>query len=327
MKYQQKALLENPEALALDTAHGLAFHRGLGENIVPTTAAPWEKYLTAEGIAEFAKGAYAKPNVAVVASGPNSTELSKWVNQFFGQLPSTVSASQFQPRASAASKYYGGEQRIPGKNGNALVIAFPGSSALGSVDHKPEAAVLAALLGGESTIKWAPGFSLLAKATGEFSHVKVSTKNLSYSDAGLLAITISGKADQIASASKNVVDTLKKVAAGEIAGEDIKKASALAKFRVFEAGENLETGLELTGSGLIHGNKAYQLGEVAQGIDKVTEQQVKDVRQPPIILRVFFITADANPDRYSLPRSTCPATPPSPLLETSSRSLTPRTLV
>ncbi|KAJ9193960.1 hypothetical protein DTO166G4_5892 [Paecilomyces variotii] len=277
VKYKQKTLLENPEALAIDTVHALAFHRGLGENITPTTAAPYEQYLTAEAVAEFAKGAYAKPNVAVVASGPNSTELSKWVNEFFGQLPSSVPSNQFQPRSTTPSKYFGGEQRVPGKNGNAVVIAFPGSSAYGTAGYKAEAAVLTALLGGESTIKWAPGFSLLGKATAGFSQAKVSTKNFSYSDAGLLTISVTGKADQVASASKNVVDTIKKVAAGEVASEDIKKAAALAKFRAFEAGQNLETGLEITGSGLIHGNKAYQLGEVAEAIDKVTEQQVKDL--------------------------------------------------
>lgn len=289
VKYKQKTLLENPEALAIDTVHALAFHRGLGENITPTTAAPYEQYLTAEAVAEFAKGAYAKPNVAVVASGPNSTELSKWVNEFFGQLPSSVPSNQFQPRSTAPSKYFGGEQRVPGKNGNAVVIAFPGSSAYGTAGYKAEAAVLTALLGGESTIKWAPGFSLLGKATAGFSQAKVSTKNFSYSDAGLLTISVTGKADQVASASKNVVDTIKKVAAGEVASEDIKKAAALAKFRAFEAGQNLETGLEITGSGLIHGNKAYQLGEVAEAIDKVTEQQVKDVRAPTLLL---FLISD-----------------------------------
>lgn len=71
---------------------------------------------------------------------------------------------------------------------------------------------------------------------------------------------------------------MKKVAAGDVASEDIKKAIALAKFRALEAGQNLETGVEITGSGLINGHKPYQLGEVAESIEKVTEQQVKDVR-------------------------------------------------
>jgi hypothetical protein len=32
---------------------------------------------------EFAQSAYSKSNIALVASGPNSAELSKWVGQFF----------------------------------------------------------------------------------------------------------------------------------------------------------------------------------------------------------------------------------------------------
>ena len=44
---------------------------------------------------------------------------------------------------------------------NALVLGFSGASLASS---SPEIDVLVALLGGESNIKWAPGFSLLSKA-------------------------------------------------------------------------------------------------------------------------------------------------------------------
>jgi ubiquinol-cytochrome c reductase core subunit 2 len=160
------------------------------------------------------------------------------------------------------------------------VIAFPGSSAFGTAGFKAEASVLAALLGGESTIKWTPGFSLLSQATKGFNQINISTKNLAYSDAGLFTVTLSGQADQIAAASKNVVDVLKKAAAGEVASEDIKKAIALAKFRALESLQTLDTGLEATGSGLVHGSKPYQIGEIAQAVEKVSEQQVKEVCFP-----------------------------------------------
>lgn len=277
IKYKQHALQSNAEAVAVDAAHSLAFHRGLGESLTPSETAPFDKYLSTEALAEFARGAYAKPNIALVASGANSRDLSRWVGEFFVGLPATSRSGEFRPQESAPSKYYGGEQRIASKAGNALVIAFPGSSQFGTSGYKPELSVLAALLGGESSIKWTPGFSLLAKATQGFSQVNVSTKNTPYSDAGLFSITVSGKADKIAAVGKNVVDAVKRVAAGEVASEDVKKAIALAKFRALEAGQNLETGLEITGSGLINGFKPYQLAEVAESIDKVTEEQVKDV--------------------------------------------------
>ncbi|KAJ5714527.1 uncharacterized protein N7483_011708 [Penicillium malachiteum] len=277
LKYQQQAVYSNSETIALDAAHGVAFHRGLGSPITPSQTTPYEKYLSGDALAQFAQDAFAKSNVALVATGPNSADVSKWVGQFFKDLPTGTSANQYKVQPSVASKYFGGEQRIPSKTGNAVVIAFPGSSAFGTAGYKAEASVLAALLGGESSIKWTPGFSLLSKATQGFSFLNVSTKNHSYSDAGLFTVTLTGAADQIATASKNVVDALKKAAAGEVASEDIKKAAALAKFRALESVQTLETGLEATGSGLVHGGKAYQIGEIAQAIEAVSEEQVKAV--------------------------------------------------
>ncbi|KAF5867210.1 ubiquinol-cytochrome c reductase core subunit 1 [Aspergillus alliaceus] len=276
LKLRQQALAADPEQQAVDAANALAFHRGLGESITPSTTAPFEKYLSAEALAAYAQQAYAKSNIALVGSGSNSADLSKWVGEFFKGLPSSGSAGQYQLQPHVASKYYGGEQRISSKAGNAVVIAFPGSSAFGTSGYKPESSVLAALLGGESTIKWTPGFSLLAQATQGFSQVRASTKSVTYSDAGLFTISLSGKADQVASAAKNAVDALKKVAAGEVTNEDIKKATALAKFRALESAQSLETGLEATGSALLNGGKPYQIGEIAQSIDAVTEAQVKD---------------------------------------------------
>lgn len=277
LKYKQQAISANPEALAVDAVHGLAFHHGLGDNITPNTSVPYEKYLTVDALAEFAKNAYSKPNIALVGSGPISADLSKWVSELFQELPSTSSSSPYKVRDTGATKYHGGEQRISSKSGSAVVIAFPGSSAFGTSGYKPEATILAALLGGESTIKWTPGFSILAQATQGFSQLHVSTKNFTYSDAGLFTVTLSGNAGQVATASKNAVEALKKAAAGEISGEDIKKASALAKFNALESVQTLETGVEASGSALINGAKPYQIGEIAQSVDNVTEQQVKDV--------------------------------------------------
>ncbi|KAL4801557.1 Metalloenzyme, LuxS/M16 peptidase-like protein [Aspergillus unguis] len=277
LKLRQVAIANDPEAIAVDAVHGVAFHQGLGESITPSAHVPYEKTLSAEAVAEFAKSAYAKSNIALVGSGINSSELTRWVGDFFNSLPSAGTSGQYSLKSSSASNYYGGEQRISTKAGNSVVIAFPGSGAFGTSSYKPAASVLAALLGGQSSIKWTPGFSLLGQATQGFNQLRVSTKNYAYSDAGLLAVTLSGNANQVASAGKTVVDVLKKAAAGEVPADEIKKASALAKFQALESAQTLETGLELTGSGLINGSKAYQIGEVAQGIESVTEAQVKDV--------------------------------------------------
>ncbi|OJD14010.1 hypothetical protein AJ78_05600 [Emergomyces pasteurianus Ep9510] len=277
VKFSQNGLASNPVAQAVESVHSVAFHRGLGENLIPYTSAAFEKYVEAEGIAAFAEGVYSKPSIAVVASGANTTDLSKWVGQFFRDVPTASSTTgPFSPKAGEPTKYYGGEERIASKAGNAIVIAFPGSSAAGTgTSYKPELAVISALLGGQSTIKWSPGSSLLAKAIEAFPDVSVSTNNAVYSDAGLLYVTISGKAQSVAAASKSVVETIQKVAAGNISAEDIKKATALAKFRALEAGDSSALSLEFTGSKLAHGSKAVQITDVGQGIEKVTEQQVK----------------------------------------------------
>ncbi|KIV92872.1 hypothetical protein PV10_04136 [Exophiala mesophila] len=270
IKLGQKALLGSPLSLALNSVHGTAFHRGLGQPLNPTSSSPL-KYLDAEGIAQFGDAAYAKDNFAVVANGAAHSELSKWVGEFF----SDVQSSQ-QKLSSPASKYYGGEERIAHGSGNVMILGFPGSSSFtAGSSYKPEIAVLAALLGGQSSIKWSPGFALLAKAGAEIPNVQISTQHAAYSDAGLLYVTITGSASSIGKASRNVVDTLKKVAAGEIAEEDIKKAVAVAKFKALEAGQQTEAGLEATGSGLIAGGKAFQIDEVATGIDKVSSEKVK----------------------------------------------------
>lgn len=272
VKHSQNAVAANPTAQALESAHGVAFHHGLGNPLTSPPSVPLTKYVDAEGIASFAQGVYTKPSIAVVSSGAESAEVNKWVGQFFADVPASSTST---PAASQASKYYGGEERISSSAGNAMVIAFPGSSAFGTAGYKPELAVLAALLGGESSIKWSSGSSMLSQAA---SGVNVSTNQAAYSDAGLFYVSIAGKsADGVAQASKKVGEALNAVASGNVSAEAIKKASALAKFRALESGQNLTTGMEASGSGLIHGGRALQIAEVGQGIDKVTEAQVKAV--------------------------------------------------
>jgi ubiquinol-cytochrome c reductase core subunit 2 len=275
MKLAQKGLLASPASLALNSVHGVAFHRGLGEPLYATSSTPFTKYLDAETIWEFSGAAYAKNNFAVVANGASHSELSKWVNEFFADVGT---GSQKFKIESQATKYFGGEERIAHNSGNVMILGFPGSSSFttGS-SYKPEIAVLAALLGGESSIKWSPGFSLLSKAAKDFPFAQVSTQHAAYSDAGLFYVSIAGNAQHVAKASKEVVDTLKKVASGDVAEEDIKKATALAKFRALEAGQQTQAGLEATGTGLLAGGKPFQIDEIGAAIDKVTSEKVKAV--------------------------------------------------
>ena len=288
MKLHRDSILASPQELAMNSVHALAFHRGLGIPLYPISSYP-TKYLDAPAIADFSDAAYARSNIAVVANGASShAELSKWVKEFYGDTGVGSNAFKIQ---STPSKYNGGEERIGHSGGNVMIIGFPGSPGFTSGSgYKPELAVLAALLGGQTSIKWAPGFTLLSKALDKaaVTHTiaKISTTQVSYSDAGLLLITLTGKGPDVAFAGKVVVDTIKDVAAGKIDPEDLKKATMLAKFRALELGQLTDTGLEATGMGLITGGKAYQIGEIAKMIEGVSEEKVKAVSSSVLLFRV-----------------------------------------
>jgi ubiquinol-cytochrome c reductase core subunit 2 len=232
-----------------------------------------------ESIKEFAASAYAKSNIAVVANGASQSELTKWVGEFFSDVPSSVSQL-----TSNASKYYGGEERIAHDSGNAMIIAFPGSSSFtAGGSYKPEISVLAALLGGKSSIKWSPGFSLLGKAASTFPGAGAATTHYAYSDAGLLTIQISGSAKAIRGAATEVVKALKSISEGSISKEDFTKAVALAKYRALEEGQNIEAGLVSTGAGLVHGGKPFQIDEIGKSVESVSFDKLKSVRTPKFI--------------------------------------------
>lgn len=260
----------------MNSIHGVAFHRGLGNPLHPSSSTPITKYLNEQILHQYSRLAYSKTNIAIVANGTPHQELSKWVGEFFADLP-TPPASKMPTVGTETSKYYGGEERIAHDGGNAMILAFPGSSTFSGSSYKPEIAVLASLLGGQSNIKWAPGFSLLSKATAAYPQAHIHTAHQAYSDAGLLTISLTGNGAQVGAASQEVVKALKDTAAGRVSSEEIAKAKAAAKFAALEAGQNIDTGIEMTGAGLIGGGKPFQIDEVGKGYDAVTDTKVKQV--------------------------------------------------
>ncbi|KAI9730935.1 MAG: ubiquinol-cytochrome c reductase core subunit 1 [Claussenomyces sp. TS43310] len=294
IKLSQKKLLADVAGLAINSAHGVAFHRGLGTALYPSSSTPLTKYLNEESIKDFASSAYGKANIAVVANGASQEELTKWVGEFFSQVPST--SAQL---SSDASKYYGGEERIAHDGGNSMVIAFPGSSSFTSGgSYKPEISVLAALLGGQSSIKWSPGFSLLSKAASSFPGASAVTTHYAYSDAGLLAVQFSGSAKAIRGATTEAVKAIKSIADGTISKEDITKAIALAKYRALEEGQNIESGLVSTGAGLVHGGKPFQIDEIGKSVESVSAEKLKSAAKA---LLDGKSTVSAVGDLYELP--------------------------
>lgn len=268
---KQHRAYNNTAQIASDAVHGVAFHTGLGAPLNPTAETPLTKYLNENSIGKFAESAYTKSNIAVVANGAGQAEVTKWVGEFFGDVRAGSELS------SPATKYFGGQERIAHTSANnAYVIAFPGSSSFtAGSGYKPEVAVLAALLGGKSSIKWSPGFSLLAKAAASAPGANVSTINSAYSDAGLLTINFSGPAEAIRAATTEAVKVIKSISEGNIAKEDFTKAVARAKYGSLEEVSNIEAGLVSTGAGLVQGGKPFQFAEVTKALQGVTQDQVK----------------------------------------------------
>ncbi|KAI9652319.1 MAG: ubiquinol-cytochrome c reductase core subunit 1 [Alyxoria varia] len=291
--------LQNPTELALASAHSLAFHRGLGEPVNPIPSTPVEKYLSSDAIGAYSTLAYRKPNVAVVANGADLSEVRRWVGEYFGSMRMDPAPGLHPLEGDEQAKYYGGEERIAHSSSNAMVIAFPGSSSLTGGFYRPEIAVLAALLGGRSAIKWSPGFSLLGQDAATHSKLNIETKSAIYSDAGLLHINISGpSATAVTDAAASAATKLKDLAAGKLSSELFNKARARARFQELEYGQAVLAGLELTGAGLVRSNQAYQLDESADRIEKVTEKQVKDAAKGMLEFKASVSTVG---DLWQLP--------------------------
>lgn len=270
LRYQQQLVSSNPAALALDAAHAVAFHHGLGAPRQLTTTAPIKPYINEYSIADYADAAYAKSNIAVVADGASSADVTRWTEQFFKAGAATSSGKL--ALNSAATKYYGGEQRSAHTAGNSLVLAFPGSDFNAS---SPEISVLSALLNGSSHVKWSPGFSLLSKAIGASPGLSVSTNNQGYSDAGLFTIQLTGPAAYVRKAAEEAVKALRSISEGSVSKEDLAKAIARAKFDALEASEARNASLLLAGSGLVQSGKPTDISSIIKPVESVTADKLK----------------------------------------------------
>ena len=285
---KQEKYAANPLAIAVDAAHSVAFHTGLGEAVNVSTTAPIGSYLSNSAVASFSTAAYARPNFAVVADGATQVALSKWVEPFFKGTSATPS-SQLSP---AATKYYGGQQRIESTAGNAVAVAFP-TSGLKAPDAAAD--VLAALLGGSSSIKWTPGFTLLAKAAAGIPGSQITASNQVYSDAGLLTIEITGlTATDVRKATEAAVAALKSIATGTVSKEDLTKAIAKAKFDALVSQEPSSAAITAAGTAVLHGAKPFQPATVSKAFDAVTADKLKTVRTSLILLNTKQFEIESN---------------------------------
>ncbi|GAA6024462.1 hypothetical protein JCM11491_001159 [Sporobolomyces phaffii] len=263
-EYEQA--IRDSTTYAFDLAHQLAFRNGLGNSLFasPHTAVPHST------ITSFAKTAFSPSNLSVVGSNVDAAQLKSLVGEFF--VSGTPSSSSI---SSTASKYYGGEVRVPSVGHSAVdqfLVAFEGASS-----SSAELAVIRFLLGGESSIKWSTGSSPLSK----LSSVDVSAQafNISYSDAGLFGFTVKAPTAQVAEVASKALSELRTVAKGA-SDEAIKQAIAKAKFAAAAALETRYGQVELIGAQLAaHGKAPASLEEVFSALDKVSAESIAKVAE------------------------------------------------
>ncbi|KAJ2907141.1 hypothetical protein MKZ38_007656 [Zalerion maritima] len=276
-------------ALTQDLVHSVAFHSGLGNALFPSTQVQLGKYLDEHNVESYAKMSYAKDNVAVVADGVNSEIFNKWVDKFFKEVPAVPSQEHKELRKSHASKYFGGEHRTDVPHGNSVAVGFQADPT------KPEFDVLASLLGGQSSISWSPGFTLLSKVAVKHD-IKASASNLKYSDAGLLVMQFTGGAGSLKGGVVAGVKALETIASG-VSKEDLTKAVAKAKFDYLESSQNRDAGIVAAGLGSLS-SQMPNVSAAVKGLEGVTADQVKAAAKSLLDSKASVATVG---DLYVLP--------------------------
>lgn len=282
MQAEYEQLIHDSGVYAFDLAHQLAFRKGLGNSLFasPHTAVDHSTAVS------FAKSSFAPSNIAVYGSNIDAGKLSSLVGEFFTASGAAGSLE------SQASKYYGGEVRVPATAHaelDQLLVAFKGAAR-----SEVEYAVLALLLGGEASVKWGQGATPLAKLHTATSSAKAF--NAAYSDAGLFGISVQAKSADVADVASKAVAALKQAAQG-VSDEALKQAVAKAKFAAAAALETKAGQVAFVGEQVASGGKAPSLEDVFAKLDKVSAESLAKVRSPVtlILALVCLVCADVAP--------------------------------
>ncbi|KAJ7155520.1 Metalloenzyme, LuxS/M16 peptidase-like protein [Mycena crocata] len=244
------ALHADPATHAIELAHALAFRSGLGASLFATAHTP----VTAVDVAEFAAGAFAKGNFAVLGTGISQSTLSSLVQ-------AAISPKATTAPTTAATSYFGGETRLEAHGSSqALFIGFGAAGV-----PAPELAVLAASLDPNPSVKWARSSSPLLQA----EKTSVQAVYLPYSDAALVGLLVQGPtAEGVRAAGKAAVAALK--GASGLKGEELKAAVAKAKFRMAASADGRAGIVQVLGSKVLAGSSETTLEASLSALDKVS---------------------------------------------------------
>ena len=171
----------------------------------------------------------------MLGQGIDAAVLEQLLEKSLGKLGAGAAPS------TSASAYFGGETRVDTLGGPQT--AFVGFGATGA--SAAELAVLAAHLDPTPSVKWSKGTSPIAASIPAGASVRPVL--LPYSDATLFGLLVQGQTGaDVKAAGKAAVDALK--AAGSLAGEDLQKAVAKAKFSAASSFEGRDGVLAAIGS-------------------------------------------------------------------------------
>lgn len=252
---QQNALIQ-----AIDTAHTIAFRRGLGNSLFSASEHP----VKLEDVKAYASKVYSADNVALLSTGPS--DISSSLSKYFSGLSSTGQAQ------SAKSQYFGGEQRLNlPHDGHALPSAF---ISWGSTSLSPAHTVLAELLGSGSNIKWNKGLSPLAA----IEEADVKAVNFDYSDASLFGFAVQSSSESnVKKASQKAVEAFKKIAQNGVESTQLQAAIAKSKFNYTLYADSADGWKQINGNGLIN-NNLKSLDQVLGEFDAVSASSIQQVR-------------------------------------------------
>lgn len=268
----------NPAVLGYDSLLQTAYRqRSLGHSLFASPASP----ITHRQTVDFAHAAFAKDNIAVLGSGIDSAKLNQLVSAHFGELAASASVS------STPAKYFGGEQRVafaaPHGAENTRAAHghfFVGFEGAGHKDAEASAnlAVLRALLGGESSVKWSNGVSPLSQIAESIPGARAAAFNLTFSDSGVFGAHVSAPSASVQQAASKVAQALKNVAGG-LKEEAIKAAVAKAKFERATVLENRTAAHELVSAQLLEAGSVATLENAFAALDAVKPASLSKVAE------------------------------------------------
>jgi ubiquinol-cytochrome c reductase core subunit 2 len=264
-EYEQA--LNLPSVLGFDHLTQTAYRqKGLGASLFSSPASP----ISHKQITDYAHSVFAKDNMAVVASGIESSHLSKLVSTHFKNVRST------KGNVTAGSKqYFGGDARIsfvpnhavdgPRAHYGHYLIAFEGAG----LDASPELAILRSHLGGESSVKWSNGLSPLSQIGDKVASANANAFNLNFTDSGLFGVYLTAPTEKVVDAAKEATKAIKE-ATKSISKEDLAKAKAKASFEAAAAVESRAGIHAAVGGQLLESNKVQLLEETFSKIEGIS---------------------------------------------------------